>query len=77
MTHVDDTCPHKYLYISVSSSMSPNSQKVETPKCLHWEHPSAMKRREALTLATTWTDPEDMMLNERRRNGRTHGVCLH
>ena len=37
-----------------------------------WEHHSAMKRREALTLATTWTDPENRMLRERSRNRRTH-----
>ena len=81
MTHVDDTCPHKYLYISVSSSMSPNSQKVETPKCpvvgelIHTrERPSAMKRREALTLTTTWTDPEITVLSERSRHRGTHRV---
>ena len=61
--------------------MIPNSQKVETPKCpvvgelIHtWKHHSAMERREALTLATTWTDPEDMVLSERSRHRRTHRV---
>ena len=29
------------------------------------EHHSARKRREALTLATTWMDPENTMLSER------------
>ena len=29
------------------------------------EHDSATKRGEAPTLATTWTDPENMMLSER------------
>ena len=33
-----------------------------------------MKRREALTLATTWTDPENRMLRERSRHRRTQGV---
>ena len=31
------------------------------------EHHSATKRGEALTLATTWTDPETTMLSERSR----------
>ena len=61
--------------------MIPNSQKVETPKCpvvgelIHtWKHHSAMERREALTLVTTWTDPEDTVLSERSRHRRTHRV---
>ena len=29
-----------------------------------WEHHSVLKRAEALTLATTWTDPENTMLRE-------------
>ena len=39
-----------------------------------WEHHSEMKRREALTLATTGTDPENMMLSERSRHRRTRRV---
>ena len=32
------------------------------------------KKREALTLSTVWTDPENTMLSERSRHRRTHGV---
>ena len=46
------------------SSMIHNGQKVE-PRAHTLEHHSAMKRREALTLATTWMDPENTMLSER------------
>ena len=35
-----------------------------------WSSP-AMKRTEALTLATTWTDPENTMLNGRSGHRRT------
>ena len=38
------------------------------------EHHSALKSGEALTLATTWMDPEDTMLGERRRHRRTQRV---
>ena len=38
------------------------------------EYHSATKRREALTLATTETNPEDKMLSERSRHRRTHRV---
>lgn len=41
----------------------------------HPEHHSAMKRREALTLATMWTDLETM-LSERSRH-TTQGVGFH
>ena len=33
-----------------------------------------MKRNEALTLATTWMDPKNMMLSDRRRQTDTQGV---
>ena len=35
------------------------------------EYYSALKRREALTLATTWMDPESIVLSERSRHRRT------
>ena len=38
------------------------------------EHLSAMERREALTLATTWTDPENTMLSERSQTQDTQRV---
>ena len=41
------------------------------------EHHSAMNRGVALTLTTTWTDPEDMMLSERSRHRRTHRLWFH
>ena len=37
------------------------------------EYHSVMKRREALTLATTWMDPENTTLSVRSRH-RTHRV---
>ena len=42
-------------------------------------HPGASlsPEREALTLATTWTDPENMMLSERSRHRRACRVCFH
>ena len=40
-----------------------------------WEHHSAVKRGEALTLATTWMDPENMMLSEGSQTQKdTQGV---
>ena len=36
-----------------------------------------MKRKEALTLATTWTDLETTMLSESSRHRRTHSVGFH
>ena len=42
-----------------------------------WEHHSALKRGEALTLATTWMDPGNTVLSERCRHRRTHRVWLH
>ena len=36
------------------------------------EYYSAIKSKEAQTLATMWTDPENTMLSERSRHGRTH-----
>ena len=39
-----------------------------------WEHHSVLKRAEALTLATTWTDPENMTLSERSKHRDTQGV---
>ena len=41
------------------------------------EYYSALKRREALTLATTWMDPESMVLSERSRHRRTRRVRFH
>ena len=39
------------------------------------EYHSATKRREALTLATVWTDPENTMLRERSQTRKdTQGV---
>ena len=38
------------------------------------KHPSAMKRREALTLTTTWMDPENTVLSERSTQRDTQGV---
>ena len=38
---------------------------------------SALKRKEVLTPATTWTDLEDMMLSERSRHRRTNTVLLY
>lgn len=42
-----------------------------------WEHHSAVKRREALTLATTWTDLETALLSKRSRHRTTHRVGCH
>ena len=48
---------------------------IKVPLSLHTrEHPSATKRRKALTLATTWMDPENTMLSEGSRHRRTHRV---
>ena len=35
------------------------------------------KKREALTLSTGWTDPENTVLSERSRHRRTYRVWLH
>ena len=40
----------------------------------HREHHLVMKRRDALTLTTTWMDFENMMLSERSGHRRTHRV---
>ena len=39
------------------------------------EYYSAMKRSDALTLATSWRDLEHMVLSERRQTQRPHRVC--
>ena len=68
-----------------SSSMSARARRVETTMCPsmddgqcvppHTEHHSATKRREALTLAATWTDLETTMLSERSQTQKdTQGV---
>ena len=40
----------------------------------HLEYYSATKRREALTLTITWTDPENTMLSEKQTQKDTQGV---
>ena len=82
----ENTCLHRCLSMNVYSNMTHRSQKVEITKCLladEWictlihsptDYHSATRRGEALTLATTWTDPEDTMLSKRSRHRRTHTV---
>jgi len=41
------------------------------------EYDAAMKRREALTQAATWMDPEHTMPRERGRRRRTRSVSVH
>ena len=43
----------------------------------HMGAPLSLKRREALTLATTCLDLETTMLSERSRHRRTHSVGFH
>ena len=40
----------------------------------HLEYYLATKRREALTLTITWTDPENTMLSEKQTQKDTQGV---
>ena len=55
---------------------STNERQVIATWSLHtWEHHSAVKKGEALTLAATWTDPENTMLSERSQTQKdTQGV---
>ena len=58
------------IYISkvvkIVKEKNPTDERINTMWSLHTrEHHSAMKSGEALTLATTWMDPENTMLSER------------
>ena len=77
------------LCMCVHSRMSHDTQKMDktqVPITRWWintiwslhtrEHHSALKRRESLTLTTTWMDPENMMLSERSGH-RTHRMWFH
>lgn len=73
-----NTRQHKYLHVSVHSSFSHNSQKLNTIQHLpleEWknnfwyiyttEYYTAMKINELLIHATTWLTPRIIMLSER------------
>ena len=56
---------------TIHNGNNPGPSTEEETVSLHtWEHPLPRKRREALTFATMWTDPEDTML---RREADTEG----
>lgn len=70
--------PHKNVYANVHSSVIHNCKPWKQPKCLSadggidkiWsihtlQHYLIIKRNEALTLTTTWVNPENRMLGER------------
>ena len=80
--------PPPHTHSDTHISMTHSSQKLGTTQCPpkgdkhravppHMEHHSAMKRKEAPILATTWTDPETTMLSQSNRHRRTHSVGFH
>lgn len=85
----ENTCLHRWLSMNVYSNTTHRSEKVEITKCLladEWiytlihsptDYYSAMRRGEARTLSTTWTDPEDTVLSERSRHRGTHRAWFH
>ena len=76
----DSTWPPRNLCRSTVATLFTVAQEWTQLGVLPWvsvsfhtqEHPSATERREALTMAPTWTDPENTMLSERSRHRRTH-----